>query len=68
MNIVTISSRFQVVIPKDVREQLGLEPGQKVVAIPFKGRVELVPLRSIESAEGMLEGIETSVEREPDRA
>ena len=68
MNIVTISSRYQVVIPKDVREQLGWKPGQKVVAIPFRGRVELVPVQPLESVEGMLEGIDTDVPRESDRA
>lgn len=67
MNIVTISSRYQVVIPKDVREKLGWKPGQKVVAIPYRGRVELVPVRSLESAMGMLKGIDTDVPRESDR-
>lgn len=67
MSIVTISSRYQVVIPKDVREELGWKPGQKVVAIPYKGRVELVPVRSLESARGMLKGIDTGVPRESDR-
>ncbi|MEX2531069.1 MAG: AbrB/MazE/SpoVT family DNA-binding domain-containing protein [Gemmatimonadota bacterium] len=42
MTIVTISSRFQVVIPKDVRERLDLQPGQKADAIPFRGRVESI--------------------------
>jgi len=68
MNIVTISSRYQVVIPKDVREELGWKPGQKVVAIPYRGRVELVPVQSLQSAKGMLKGIDTHVAREGDRA
>ncbi len=67
MSIVTISSRFQVVIPKDVRERLGLRPGQKVEAIPFKGRIELILLEPIESMRGFLKGIDTSVPREEDR-
>jgi len=67
MTVVTISSRFQVVIPKDVRERLGLKPGQKVEAIPFKGRVELIPLPPIESMRGFLKGIDTTVPREDDR-
>ena len=67
MTVVTISSRFQVVIPKDVRERLDLKPGQKVEAIPFKGRVELIPLRPIESMRGFLKGIDTTVPREDDR-
>ncbi|MDH3207227.1 MAG: AbrB/MazE/SpoVT family DNA-binding domain-containing protein [Gemmatimonadota bacterium] len=67
MTIVTISSRFQVVIPKDVRESLDLKPGQQVEAIPFKGRVELIPLEPIESMQGFLKGIDTTVPREDDR-
>jgi AbrB family looped-hinge helix DNA binding protein len=68
MSIVTISSRFQVVIPKDVRETLGLKPGQQVQAIPFKGRIELIPLEPIEATRGFLKGIDTTVPREDDRA
>jgi AbrB family looped-hinge helix DNA binding protein len=67
MSIVTISSRYQVVIPKDVREKLDLRPGQKVMAIPYRGRVELVPVRSMKEARGFLKGIDTSVPRDEDR-
>lgn len=67
MSMVTISSRYQVVIPKDVREKLGLRPGQKVMAIPYRGRVELVPVRSMKEARGFLKGIDTSVPRDEDR-
>lgn len=68
MTVVTISSRFQVVIPKDVRERLKLQPGQQVEAIPFKGRIELIPLEPIEAMRGFLRGIDTTVPREDDRA
>jgi len=67
MTVVTISSRFQVVIPKDVRERLDLKPGQKVEAIPFKGRVELIPLPPIESMRGFLKGIDTTKRKKPSR-
>jgi AbrB family looped-hinge helix DNA binding protein len=67
MTVVTISSRYQVVIPKDVRERLNLKPGQKVEAIPFKGHIELIPLEPIESMRGFLRGIDTTVPREGDR-
>lgn len=67
MTIVTISSRYQIVIPKDVREKLDLKPGQQVDAIPFRGRVELIPVESVESMRGVLRGIETTVPREDDR-
>ncbi|KPK65103.1 MAG: AbrB family transcriptional regulator [Gemmatimonas sp. SG8_38_2] len=67
MTVVTISSRYQIVIPKDVRERLDLKPGQQVDAIPFRGRVELIPLEPIESMRGVLRGIDTTVPREDDR-
>lgn len=68
MTIVTISARYQVVIPRDVRERLELKPGQKMQALPFKGRVELIPLGPIEGARGIVRGIDTSVPRDEDRA
>lgn len=67
MAIVTISARYQVVIPRDVRERLELKPGQKVQALPFKGRVELIPLGPIEGARGLVRGIDTSAPRDEDR-
>lgn len=54
-------------IPKDVREQLELTPGQRLQALPFKGRVELIPLEPIEAARGFVRGIDTDVPREGDR-
>lgn len=68
MTVVTISSRFQVVIPKDVRERLNLRPGQQVDAIPFRGRIELIPLEPVQAMRGALRGIDTTVPREDDRA
>ncbi|MDE2805743.1 MAG: AbrB/MazE/SpoVT family DNA-binding domain-containing protein [Gemmatimonadota bacterium] len=67
MTVVTISARYQVVIPKDVREKLELTPGQRMQALPFKGRVELIPLEPIEAARGFVRGIDTDVPREGDR-
>jgi AbrB family looped-hinge helix DNA binding protein len=67
MTVVTISSRFQVVIPKDVRERLDLKPGQQVDAIPYRGRIELIPVEPIESMRGFVRGIDTTVPREGDR-
>lgn len=67
MTVVTISSRFQVVIPKDVRERLDLKVGQQVDAIPYRGRVELIPLEPIESMRGFLRGMDTKVPRDEDR-
>ncbi len=67
MSIVTISSRYRVAIPRDVRERLGLKPGQQVQVLPLEGRIELVPLRPIEAARGYLRGIDTTVPRDEDR-
>lgn len=64
---VTVSPKYQVVIPKKIREALGLRPGQKVEAIQYGNRIELVPVRPIAEARGFLAGIDTEVEREPDR-
>jgi len=67
MERATVSTKFQVVIPKKVRDELGIEPGQKVHVIPYMGRIELIPIRDIKEGRGFLEGIDTKVEREPDR-
>jgi AbrB family looped-hinge helix DNA binding protein len=67
MEKATISTKYQVVIPKKVRDELGIEPGQKVQVIPYLGRIELIPVRDIKEGRGFLEGIDTQVDREPDR-
>jgi AbrB family looped-hinge helix DNA binding protein len=67
METVTLSPKFQVVIPKRIRERLNLHPGQKIQAIQYGDRVELVPVRPIEQMRGFLRGIETDVPREDDR-
>jgi AbrB family looped-hinge helix DNA binding protein len=67
MNTVTISPKFQVVIPKQIRESLKLEPGQKVRAIEYGDRIELIPVRSIREMRGFLRGIDTTIVREADR-
>lgn len=67
METVTVSPKYQVVIPSKVREALGVEPGQKVKVILYDNRIEMIPVRPIGEARGFLKGIDTSVEREPDR-
>jgi AbrB family looped-hinge helix DNA binding protein len=67
MVTLTISPKFQVVIPKTIRESLGLSPGQKVQAVLYGNRIELIPLEPAQRVRGFLKGIETRVRREPDR-
>ena len=67
MTTLTISPKYQVVIPKQIREKLGLRPGQRVQAIEYDDRVELVPVRAMESMRGFLAGIDTTVDRDEDR-
>jgi AbrB family looped-hinge helix DNA binding protein len=67
MSVVTVSPKFQVVIPRHIREALKLEPGQKVQAFEYEGRVEFVPVRPAKTLRGFLKGIEATVVRERDR-
>jgi AbrB family looped-hinge helix DNA binding protein len=67
MNTVTVSPKYQVVIPLAVREALGLKPGEKLRVIPYGDRVELILVRPIQSLRGFLKGIDTGIEREDDR-
>jgi AbrB family looped-hinge helix DNA binding protein len=67
MGKVTISPKYQVVIPKEIREKLGLLPGQRVEAIAYEDRIELIPLRPIRQMRGFLKGIDTSIKRDTDR-
>jgi AbrB family looped-hinge helix DNA binding protein len=67
MEVVTVSPKFQVVIPRAIRDSLGLQAGQKVQAILYENRIELIPLKPIQEMRGFLKGIDTSVRREPDR-
>ena len=65
---VKLSPTFQVVIPKPVREALGLRPGQRLQVLSYDDRIELVPVRSIDEMRGFLAGMDPGFEREPDRA
>lgn len=67
MSVVTISSKWQVVIPKDVREKLRIKPGQKVQAFAVGDRIELVPVVPLKELKGFLKGLVPDFEREPDR-
>jgi AbrB family looped-hinge helix DNA binding protein len=67
MTAVTVSERFQVVIPKEVREALAIKPGQKIEVIIHRGRAELIPVREIKQMRGFLRGIDMRVQSDEDR-
>jgi AbrB family looped-hinge helix DNA binding protein len=67
MGTLTISPKFQVVIPKPIRDKLRLSPGQKIQAILYNNRIELIPVRPIKDMRGFLKGMDTTIEREGDR-
>ena len=66
MDVSTVSSNYQVVIPKRVREQFDLKLGQVLQVIALPGRIELVPIRPASLLRGLLEG-ENTFQREDDR-
>ena len=67
MHTVTVSPKYQVVIPKNIRLSLKLRPGQKMKVIEYNGRIELIPDRNISELKGFLKGINTDFGREKDR-
>ena len=67
MPAVTVSPKYQVVIPRTVRESLRLKPGQKMQVIEYNGRIEMIPERDITELHGFLKGINTEFDRERDR-
>jgi AbrB family looped-hinge helix DNA binding protein len=67
MQSVTVSPKYQVVIPKNVRKSLKLQPGQKIQVIEYAGRIELIPERDIKELRGFIKGINTEFKREKDR-
>jgi AbrB family looped-hinge helix DNA binding protein len=67
MESVSISSKYQVVIPKEIRKQMGLKPGERVIMITFGGRIEIIPSRDLKKMRGILKGIDSAIPREEDR-
>jgi AbrB family looped-hinge helix DNA binding protein len=67
MSAVKVSPKYQVVIPKQIREKLKLIPGQRLEALLYENRIELIPVRPVKKLKGFLKGIDTSVDRETDR-
>lgn len=67
MSVVTVSPKFQVVIPLAIRRAMGLQPGQKVQALHYQNRIEFIPVRPMRSMRGFLKGIDSTVPRDRNR-
>lgn len=67
MKSVTISPKYQVVIPREVRQSMEIRPGSKVQVLLYENRIELIPMKNLRRMRGFLKGIDTTVERERDR-
>ncbi|HSH30898.1 MAG TPA: AbrB/MazE/SpoVT family DNA-binding domain-containing protein [Thiohalobacter sp.] len=67
MTSVTISEKYQIVIPKAARQALHLKPGEKIEVLVYDGRLEFIPVRDLKTARGFLKGIDTDVPRDKDR-
>ena len=66
METVTLSPKFQVVIPKKIRERMGLKPGEKLQIISLDNRIEIIPIRPMSEMKGFLKGLDPTFHREKD--
>ena len=64
MSTVTISPKFQVVIPKEVRESMSLKSGEKLEVVQYGHRIELIPIKGVKSLKGLLRGMNTNFVRD----
>ncbi|HOY68989.1 MAG TPA: AbrB/MazE/SpoVT family DNA-binding domain-containing protein [Candidatus Ozemobacteraceae bacterium] len=67
MSVVKVSPKFQIVIPEAVRKSMNIKPGERIQVFQFENRIELVPVRSMKEMRGFLKGLDSRIEREPDR-
>ena len=67
MRSVKISPKYQIVIPREIRESMNIRPGEEMQVFEFEGRIEVVPVRPIRQMRGRFKGIDTHVERDEDR-
>lgn len=67
MVTVTISSKFQIVIPTAIREPLNLKPGERLCMIHHNNRIEIIPVKTIRDMRGFIKGMDSRIEREGDR-
>lgn len=69
MDAVTVSPKFQVVIPKAVRERANIRVGEKLQVLSFDDRIELVRTQPMRKMRGFLKGLDvTFIRDEDDRA
>jgi AbrB family looped-hinge helix DNA binding protein len=66
MNCVTVSPKYQIVIPANVRQSMNIRPGDKIQVLQFDGRIELVPMRPVKKLRGFLKGIAPEIIRDED--
>jgi AbrB family looped-hinge helix DNA binding protein len=64
MPVVTVSPKYQIVIPKEIRKSMGIKPGQKIQIFQFGDRLEFVPIKDIRELRGILKGMDTNLERD----
>lgn len=67
MESVKVSPKYQIVIPKQIRESMNIKPGEKLQVFELEGRIEVVPVRPVRSFRGRFRGISTKVDRDEDR-
>ena len=67
MESVKVSPKYQIVIPRDIRESLHIRPGERMHVFEFDGRIEVVPVRALKTLRGKYKGIDTTIERDADR-
>jgi len=67
MAVVTVSPKYQVVIPREVRDSMGIKPGEKVQIFQYEDRIEFIPVKKLSKMRGFIKGIDTTVKRDKDR-
>jgi AbrB family looped-hinge helix DNA binding protein len=67
MTAVTVSPKYQVVIPKDICESMGIEPGQKIQLLVFRNRIVLIPMQPIKKLRGIAQGVDVPFQRDENR-
>ena len=64
---VKVSPKYQVVIPREIRNELDIKPGEKLEVFSYENRIEFLQLKNIKDMRGFLKGMDTTIERNEDR-